>query len=327
LDDLLSNPSVEGIILGGPLATRSERLRRVIQLGRHCLCLHPVDPSPLVYHELSMMAADRRVILMPWLLGRLHPALLELVKTCRSGSIGSLKLVTIERTDPPDIALRLEDRYAEAADLVSFIGGDVTEVSSMGDASAGRTVVHHRLTCGAAAEVRLQTAEVCSARWKITVATEGSQTELCFENGLDGPSQGRIVDGQGVQEIMHAAPGLASMVLAQFRQAVSGQPYSPSWCDATRAVELADWARYSLDRRRAVDVFREERGELASFKGRMTSLGCGLIWITLFMLIVIAAGKGLHWPGMDWLAIAVAVVWSLFLLFQALRWALPKDAG
>jgi hypothetical protein len=90
-------------------------------------------------------------------------------------------------------------------------------------------------------------------------------------------------------------------------------------------MELADWAWYSLQRRRAVDIFREERGELASFKGRMTSIGCGLIWTTLLVLIVIAAGTGLEVPGMNYLAVAMVVIWVLFLLFQALRWAIPPN--
>jgi hypothetical protein len=215
--------------------------------------------------------------------------------------------------------------YAEAIDVACFLAGEVTEVTSSGDVESARLFVHHRIESGAIAEVRVQGSATELDRWSVVVDCQRGRLELSLDHGLDGPAWLRIRDEQGVRELSHPSPGLPGMIVSQFRAAIGGERHEPTWSNATRAAELADWAWYSLDRRRAVDVFREEHGELASFKGRMTAIGCGLIWLTLFVLIVIAVGKGLHWPGMDLLAVVTVLIWSVFLLFQALRWTLPKS--
>jgi predicted dehydrogenase len=323
-DELLTTAQIDAVILGGQFNERSSRLRRLIQLGRHCICLHPADTSPLFYHEVALIAADRGVVLVPWLPIRLHPACQAFIAACRPESLGAMKFVTIERTGPlPTGRLLMAGTYAEAIEMLVLLGADVTEVSTTGDATVGRLAVHHRLSRGSACEVRLQRTTAASDSWRIAVEGECGYAELILDEGLAGSATLHRTDQHGPHETAYPAPELASLVLAEFRSAVSGQAHGLRWSDAIRAIELADWAWYSLERRRAIDVFHEERGELASFKGRMTSLGCGLIWMTLFVLIVIAAGTGLHLPGMDWLAGATAVVWLLFLLFQALRWTLP----
>jgi predicted dehydrogenase len=324
--ELLANAQLDAVILGGQIGERASRVRQVLQIGRHCVCMHPADTSPLFYHEAALIAQDHGSTLMPWLPARLHPACQALVELCQSGILGATRFITIERTGPMPIdRYLLAASYAEAVDLLWFLGGDVAEISSTGDANAGRLVVHHRMTGGAAGEIRLQRTSEEDDYWAVAIDTDRSATRLTFRNGFEGPATLRYTDQSRTHEREYAAQGLAVSLLSEFRNAVHNQSHAIKWSDATRAAELADWAWYSLEKRRAVDIFHEERGELASFKGRMTSLGCGLIWITLLVVIVIAAGQGLHLPGMDILAAATAVVWLLFLVFQALRWTLPAE--
>jgi predicted dehydrogenase len=325
--ELLTFSELDAVILGGRVTERADRLRQIIQLGRHCVCLHPADTSPLFYHEVAMIAQDHGVTLMPWLPARLHPACQALSELCREGTLGALKLITIERFGPmPTGRLLVADSYAEAVDILWVLAGEVAEISSTGDANLGRLVVHHRMNAGAEGEIRLQRSLVTDDCWTVAVDGEHGSAELTFENGLAGAATLRQTDPNETRESEYAAPALANLLLLEFSKAIHRQPHAIKWCDATRAAELADWGWYSLERRRAVDIFHEERGELASFKGRMTSLGCGLIWITLLILIVIAIGKGLNLPGMDFLAEATAIVWLLFLLFQSTRWVLNSEA-
>ena len=148
-----------------------------------------------------------------------------------------------------------------------------------------------------------------------------------WPGGLLGPAHLRWSDAQGPHELDIAAPGPSDGPLSELARAVAGQSHTPTWPDAVRAAELADGVFESLKRRRTVDVYRERRDELASFKGIMTSVGCGLIWLTLLVLIVVAAGEGLSIPGMKWLLAALAVVWVVFLGLQSLRWVLPADSA
>jgi hypothetical protein len=45
----------------------------------------------------------------------------------------------------------------------------------------------------------------------------------------------------------------------------------------------------------------------------------------LFLLLIVAAGKGLNLPATDWIAAAAAAVWLFFLALQTLRWVLPRE--
>ncbi len=326
LEDILAQPGVDAVILGGPHDERAHKLRRILQAGRSCLCLHPVDTSPIFYEEAALLAADAKVALVPFLPGRLHPAWHRLVELCESGAIGSLRLATIERAGAlPRDRRMLGESYAEVVDLLGLVIGDVSELTTTGELAGGRLVVQHRATTGCAAEVRLNWSSSDADRWRVAIDGERGSVELVFGAGLDGPATLHWKTESGTESAEFADPQLAGRMLAEFRRALAGEPHRPTWSDATRAVELADWAWYSLDRRRSVDVIHEERSELASFKGRMTSLGCGLIWLTLVVVIFIAAGKGLGLPGTRAMAIGLVLVWLIFLGLQSLRWILSND--
>src|SRR5262245_43105111 len=77
-DELAADDAIEASLLGGDLEARAPRPKQLVQVGKHCICLHPADSSPLVYHEVAMAASDRQLVVMPWLAGRVHPAWCEL---------------------------------------------------------------------------------------------------------------------------------------------------------------------------------------------------------------------------------------------------------
>jgi predicted dehydrogenase len=322
-DELASDPQIHAVILGGSQTDRAGRIKQLTLVGRHCLCLQPVELNPLYYHEVAMAAQDNGTTIMPWLPAKLHPLCRSMIEQCLP-RLGSLKLITIERSGTFPTGRQLfGTTYAEACDVLWMIAGDTTELFSTGDVDLGRLVVHHRMSSGATGEIRIGRSE--GDRWMIVVQGDHGVAELACHNGIAGPAVLKHTSPNESGTVECPDPSLADRMLNQFAAAVHGRPHSIGWSDAIRCMELADWAWYSLQRRRAVDIFREERGELASFKGRMTSIGCGLIWTTLLVLIVIAAGTGLEVPGMNYLAVAMVVIWVLFLLFQALRWAIPPN--
>jgi hypothetical protein len=327
-DELLSDQHIEAFILGGPVADRPDRLRQIAQTGRHCVCLYPLDASPLVYHELAMLASDRAAILVPWLPSRVHTGCRTLAEVVHGGSLGTVRSITIERFGPLVTGqLLVCGVYAEAVDLLSMLRTGVFEVSSTGDPDKGRLVVHHRLADDVTGEIRIQPSNTAADEWKVVVEGESDRAELVLHDGFAGPASIVRSERAGHREEIAASEGVADQILEEMTRATLFLPHTLTWGVAIAAAELADCARYSLERRRAVDVFQEERGELASFKGRMTSIGCGLIWLTLFIVILIAAGTGLQLPGMKVVAVATAAVWVLFLLFQALRWTVPAQKG
>ena len=101
LEEILADPSIESIIVAGPLADRSALLRRALQSERHVLCVHPVDQTPETAYEAGMIRQDVRRLLVPLLLEGLHPAVRRLERVHRErGStppaatgIGSFRLL------------------------------------------------------------------------------------------------------------------------------------------------------------------------------------------------------------------------------------------
>jgi hypothetical protein len=90
------------------------------------------------------------------------------------------------------------------------------------------------------------------------------------------------------------------------------KPRQPSWQDVIRCLELDDAARRSVAKRRAVALEFPEATEEAGFKGTMTLVGCGLIWVILLLLILSA-----WWPWLGWFILPVL---TIFILLQGLRW-------
>src|SRR5262249_43414038 len=58
LEDILSDPAVEAVIVGSRIDIRAEHLRRVLQSERHALCVHPVARTPDSAYEAGMLRGD-----------------------------------------------------------------------------------------------------------------------------------------------------------------------------------------------------------------------------------------------------------------------------
>ena len=89
-----------------------------------------------------------------------------------------------------------------------------------------------------------------------------------------------------------------------------------AWQDAIRCAELDDAARRSVERRRASTLEYPEATEEATFKGTMTLIGCGMLWIMLVLLIL-----SRWYPAL--LAVIVLML-TVFLSLQLLRLIIKK---
>jgi hypothetical protein len=85
-----------------------------------------------------------------------------------------------------------------------------------------------------------------------------------------------------------------------------------------RSLELDDAARRSVEKRRGSLLEYQEASETVGFKGTMTLVGCGLVW-----LILLALFASVWVPQVGWVIVPLIVV---FLALQALRYVLPKPA-
>jgi hypothetical protein len=178
------------------------------------------------------------------------------------------------------------------------------------------------------------------AFWRLALLSDQGRAELTFPDDWPGPATLRYRDAEGVQReetwpALNPWPALVetfdAAVAAWRSRRQAPQPGTVDnicltqplgrlgWLDAIRALELDDATRRSLHRRRASSLDFQEATEEAGFKGTMTLVGCGLLWLSLLLLIF-----SIWFPMLGW---AILPIFGLFLVMQFLGWAVPRKDG
>ena len=99
LDDLLSDPELDAIVLATPVPTHAEMAERVMQAGKHCFVEKPLGRS-VAEAERAVAAAEQsgRLLMVGHLL-EYHPGVLKLKELADSG-----ELVEVARQVRPPVA-------------------------------------------------------------------------------------------------------------------------------------------------------------------------------------------------------------------------------
>lgn len=221
-------------------------------------------------------------------------------------------------------------------DVLRVLGGEIAEVSGYTAleelAPEDTLLLAGRFERGGLFQVNLLPYQP-AGRWRITVRLRYAEAELLFPEGWPGPARLTWPDEQGqlqeqtweswnpwpvMVEVFEAAVARQQQQLPKAdRSTVEAQPTNGylSWEDEVRSLELDDATRRSVERRRASTLEYRDDTEEASFKGSMTLMGCGLLWVSLLLLIF---SRWLPWLG--WL---IAPLFGTFLVLQILRWIIP----
>lgn len=351
LEEVLADPAVGTVIVASTIANRPEQLRRALQSERHVLCIYPPDLSPDSAYEAAMIQADTRVALLPVMPETLHPGVARLAELAGAseGPLGTLRLVELERWSAGEVWLDAgPEGYRPALpgwDVLRALGGEISEVSALGPGEelqpGGPVLLSGRFERGGLFQVSLLPNQY-EVRWRLAVVGSRGRAELVFPDGWPGPARLTWPEGGAVRE-EHYGPWNPWSPLIQLLESTeraaraSGAEQdvptktllSPgsvpraalTWQDAVRGLELDDAARRSVSRRRTHTLEYPEATEETGFKGTMTLLGCGLLWIALLLLILSA------W--VPWLGLVIVPALLLFLLLQLLRWVVPgkRDQG
>jgi predicted dehydrogenase len=323
MEEVLANSGVEAVIVAGGSAVRPAQLRRALQSERHALCVHPADGTPDIAYEAAMIRADTGGVLLPLMPGGLHPGVRRFAELARAAE--QPRLIEFERWSTEVLAgddtdgrgLTLPDW-----DVLRSVGGEIAEVFALAGGEGAwlpgePLIVAGRFVDGLifqAAYVPEQT----DARWRLVLAHRIGQTVLEFPDGWPGPSRLIYMDeGGGARSEEWPAVNPWLGVVEAFEQALARPPaVAPLvWQDELRALELDDAVRRSLERRRSSTLEYQEATEEAGFKGTMTLVGCGLLWLSLVLLILSPWQPKLLW--------GIAPVFGTFLLLQLFRWVIP----
>ncbi|MEX2114499.1 MAG: hypothetical protein WD845_14995, partial [Pirellulales bacterium] len=302
---------------------RAEQLRKLIQTSVPVMTSHPVQDSMLVYYELDMIRRDTNSLAMPYLPERHHPAVQAVRAIVAQGdasALGAVEQVIVQRRAVSTDKRTIVAQFARDVDVIRAVAGDMTRLGAM----AGTQQPDSYAGLG----VQMSGPASVAARWSVDPpqAEPGGQLTVLAAQGKaviemrpDGApwtlelSTGGRTDRQAFESWSPAAAALE-----QLAEALAGAAPQPDWVDASRAVELAETIERSLHKSRTIDLYYEDYTEQGTFKGLMTSIGCGLLIFGLMVMGFVAIGDHLGLPVKKAWAYVLAGGMGIFLLLQLL---------
>jgi len=327
---LLDDERIDAVIVarGDDEDLRVEQLRKFLQTGMPVLVSHPVVGSMLLYYELDMIRRATDSVVVPHLVLRNHPAVRAMAEIVRAGGesvIGKVEHVSFERCITAPTKQNVERQFARDVDLARAIAGEITRLGAMaGDASTFSNL-----------GVQMSGPEGIAARWSVVPiqSAEGAKITLTGPRGRavldlgadDAPWTLELsVDGESrIQEFDVWDAAAAS--LEQLATAIAGGTPRPDWVDAARAVELADTIDRSLQKSRTIELYYEDYTEDATFKGTMTSVGCGLLLLGIFVLALVGIAEQMKIPYVRFWPYVLVGLFGIFLFLQLAMFTRGRD--
>jgi predicted dehydrogenase len=320
-EEVLADPAIDLVIVGGKAANRAQQLRRALQAERHVLCVYPPDCTPDIAYEAAMIRQDTAKVLLPLMPESLHPEVMRLATTLRgAGGPGETWLIDVRRLGRGSVLIHEESPGWKACvpgwDTLRSLGGEVAELSALAPEEELRAdqpaTLTGRFENGWLFQLALMPGSPANL---VTINARASDQQVTVT--LDGEEQGSSLTLRASVPHQPDAWNPWPAMVEVFEQALARprRPGQVTWQTAVRSLELDDAARRSVQRRRVSSLEYPEANEEVGFKGTMTLLGCSLLWISLLLLIL---SRWLSWLG--WLVVPLI---GLFLGLQLLRWVVP----
>lgn len=323
--------SVDAVIVArdGGDDLRADQLRTLIQAAIPLVVSHPIHPSMLVCYELDMIRQETGCPILPLAPARFSTAYERLLETIRGKPqlVGALEQVIFERWLGERSPSHVREAFAQDMDLARPLTGDLTRLAALAPTSepAGWASLGVQLSGPSNVLVRWSVAPPdTEPGGRMTVVGSTGRVILDMPGAHDWTLETRGESSSNV-ETFPRCDGEAT-ALARLKRLLAGQAVEPTWTDACRAIELADSIQRSLEKGRTVELHYENYTEQGTFKGQMTSLGCGLLWGSLVVLIIGVVAAGFRLPLADYWPQLLLVVLSAFLLLQLLRFVFPSQA-
>ncbi len=344
-EGLLASARIDAVIVAAAAddeEPRIDQLRKLIQERVPLLVSHPVCRSMLACHELDMIRHDTRAVIVPYAPAALHPALDLLADWLRGSDamqfassqrdlaqIGDVEQLFFERVATDRSRQAVLTAFARDVLLIQRLLGEIQRITALG-AAADAEASYANLALQLASE------DDRPVRWTIGAAESTPGARLTLQTAHDKavlwmPDTGDwelTLPGHDAESVADQwQPPCAAIDALQ--QAMAGVEPDVDWSAAARAVEVAEAVPRSLARGRTIELHREAFSESGTFKGMMTSLGCGLLLAAMVTLFVGALIQTiLAKAGQPEAASIVGYCWifglaGLLLTFLALQFLLP----
>jgi myo-inositol 2-dehydrogenase/D-chiro-inositol 1-dehydrogenase len=275
--------------------------------------------------------SETGAIIIPAMPLRLHPGVAAIRQALASSELGAFRGLRIEAQSAGEKVDLARVMVPRVVDVVRALLGEIEALTATGDPPGEHPdlelIVQLRAAEARRAELRLSAGPDEPFRLSL-MGADGSMT-LEFDSQFDRPA--RLIrrdSGQDPEvhelESWDSHEAIFSVLMQSCARRESSELPHPNLLDATRTMEVAEATARSLRRGRTVDLHYEEVSEEATFKSVMTSTGCVVLLIALFILPIALGGPAL---GVDWtiyIAYLIPPALVIFVLLQAFKLAVRR---
>lgn len=266
-EDLLIDNTIEAVLVAGDSDDVQAAAKQLASAGKPLLIVPRVSFGAACAYELSLIRDDSHVKLMPTFEHRFDPELVALSQRLASRELGAIRRLQVDRvlasspkvllTEPEIDATSLDD-----IDLLQWLGGRYDQVTAMRSGQTEQGCSQATLTLAGAGlpDATWTARRGATDVWRLIVETE--REAITVERAI--------------------RPQASAAMIAAFVSADS-----PDWSDAVRVFDVLDAARRSLRRRRTIDLHFETLSERQQFKTQMTAMGCGMLMLTLVLMLAL----------------------------------------
>jgi hypothetical protein len=243
---------------------------------------------------------------------------------------------------------------ARDVELLAAVAGDIRQVSAIGPSLAGLKYANDdelasnfaldgnlRDSSYASLQVQMLSASAATLRWsvvptptslaRIELALVGERGMIQWTTESSNAGAANIAETSFLRLSTEDEPrelppfDAPSAVIRDLETAIAEQEparkaATSTWAKATQAMEVVDSVELSLQRGRTIEVHQQQLTEQLAFRGTMAALGCGLLLVVSFVVIVAGLLGGA--PGFlqqpvikPWSRVLLAVL-AFFLLLQ-----------
>lgn len=270
-EDLLVEDGVEAVLVAGDSDDVQTAAKQLASAGKPLLIVPRLAFGISCAYELSLIRDDSHVKLLPAFGQRFNPELVALSQRLASLELGAIRRLQVDRVlSSASATSSLTESEIDAAsiediDLLQWLGGRYDQVTAQRSGLTKQGCSQATLTlAGTGLPDATWTARRGAAdAWRLSVETE--QGPFTLERS--------------------ANPKSSAVLIADFVAGVA--PNAPEWSDAVRVFDVLDAARRSLRRRRTIDLHFETLSERQQFKTQMTAIGCGMLTLTLVLMLAL----------------------------------------
>lgn len=267
-EEMLTDPDIEAVLVAGDSDEVQTAAKQLASSGKPLLIVPRVAYGAACAYELSLIRDDSHVKLMPVFEHRFDPELVALSQRLASREWGAIRRLQVDRvlgsSSPTSLLTESEIDAAslDDIDLLQWLGGRYDQVTAMRSGQTEQGCSQATLTLAGAGlpDATWTARRGATDLWRLTIETE--REPITLERAI--------------------RPHASVAMIAAF---VSAE--SPDWSDAVRVFDVLDAARRSLRRRRTIDLHFETLSERQQFKTQMTAIGCGMLMLTLFLMLAL----------------------------------------